>query len=433
MTVQALGVSERGDVVRVSSELGLSVLDDVLPPDEVGGGQGRPEPRRARGRQRVVRPREIVADRHRRVLSDEDGSGAGHARDGPSRIDADELEVLGRQLVGKGERLCQVASHDRRTARREGLAGDRGRLGVVREQGDDGVREPRAGGDQHCERERIVLGLRDQIDGDQPRVGALVRDDCHLGRPCQRVDAHLARELLLRFGHERVARPDDDVRARDLLRADRERRDRLCAAGPEDSRRAGDARGCSDLGQHRAVPARRRRHDHVAHAGEPRHRRRHDHRARIRRTAARHVAGRSPEREREAAHRAACVQRLLVVERNLRRVESADARGGLLERSAHRQRALRCQLVPRDGAEEGIAEPRAVELLRQRPHCFVSAGAHVRDDRRDRGGHVGGHRRGGAQRERVLALLRHREIENADHPRASRRSRSGRSFSSLSR
>ena len=56
-----------------------------------------------------------------------------------------------------------------------------------------------------------VLGLPDKVGGHDGRIGRVVRDDGDLRGPGKHVDANLSVERTLGFGHELVARADDDV------------------------------------------------------------------------------------------------------------------------------------------------------------------------------------------------------------------------------
>ena len=56
-----------------------------------------------------------------------------------------------------------------------------------------------------------VLGLADEIGGDDRRVGALVGDDRDLRRPGEDIDADTAEQHALRLGDEFVAGADDDI------------------------------------------------------------------------------------------------------------------------------------------------------------------------------------------------------------------------------
>ena len=110
---------------------------------------------------------------------------------------------------------------------------------------------------EDCERERIVLGLGDQIGGEMPGIRARVGYDDHFGRAGERVDADLPGQLPLRLGDVGISRPDDRVAARDPLRAEREGRNRLRSPGAEDAGRPGDPGRSGNLGRNRSVLARR--------------------------------------------------------------------------------------------------------------------------------------------------------------------------------
>ena len=56
-----------------------------------------------------------------------------------------------------------------------------------------------------------MLGLGQQVDRDDERVGVLVGDDEDLGGPGEQVDADLAEQLALGLGDVGVARAGDQV------------------------------------------------------------------------------------------------------------------------------------------------------------------------------------------------------------------------------
>ena len=56
-----------------------------------------------------------------------------------------------------------------------------------------------------------MLGLADEVAGDDRRVGGLVGDHRHFRRPGEDVDADLAEQRALGLGDELVARADDHV------------------------------------------------------------------------------------------------------------------------------------------------------------------------------------------------------------------------------
>ena len=88
-----------------------------------------------------------------------------------------------------------------------------------------------------------MLGLAEQVGGDDHRVGRLVGDDEDLGRAGDEVDADLPEQPALRLDDVRVARPDEEVDRVDRLRPERQRGERLDAAEDVDLVGAGEVHG----------------------------------------------------------------------------------------------------------------------------------------------------------------------------------------------
>ena len=74
------------------------------------------EARGALGRQRVVRARDVVAERGAAVVADEQAAGAAHARRERLGRGAHQLQVLGRERLGEGQRGLEVLGLRRRPA-----------------------------------------------------------------------------------------------------------------------------------------------------------------------------------------------------------------------------------------------------------------------------------------------------------------------------
>ncbi len=83
----------------------------------------------------------------------------------------------------------------------------------------------------------------EQVDRDHERVGVLVGDDQHLGRPGEQVDADLAEQLPLRLGDIGVAGARDQIDLADRLGAHREGGDRLHTAEQMDLVGSGEVHG----------------------------------------------------------------------------------------------------------------------------------------------------------------------------------------------
>ena len=230
-------------------------------------------------------------------------------------------------------------------------------------------------GDQDGLRRLVVLGLRQQIDGDAARIVGGVGQHDDLGRAGDRVDADAAEHLPLGLGDIGVARPDDAIDRRDAGGAIGQRRNRLRAADPIDLRHAGAPR----RGQHQRVQhAIRARHAHgdARHAGDARRDRVHQHRGRIGRLAARHIqADRIQRRPAHAQGQAGCIRRLQVGGQ-LRAVERLDPRRGEIQRChqigadarrpRHRSRAARCAAGRPSGSADRSARCSAAAPRRPR-------------------------------------------------------------------
>ena len=114
-----------------------------------------------------------------------------------------------------------------------------------------------------------VLGLEDDVDRGQGRVGRAVGDDDDLGGPGEGggdPDPPLPRDLALGLGHVDVAGPDDDVDGGDRLRAVGQGGDGLGPADAVDLGDAGDGGGGQGEGRDLAVGPGRDAEGHLGHA-----------------------------------------------------------------------------------------------------------------------------------------------------------------------
>ena len=151
--------------------------------------------------------------------------------------------------------------------------------------------EPWVGGDEQARGQRAVLGLRDQVGREEPRVGGVVGDDRDLGRARLGVHSDGAGQQPLGRGHVGVARPGDHVHRSAVGGAVGEHGDCLGAACRvhffDAEQRAGGQDG--RCGQATAVPAGRRGDRDPADPGDLRRDHVHDHRGGKRDQAGRHV------------------------------------------------------------------------------------------------------------------------------------------------
>jgi len=132
------------------------------------------------------------------------------------------------------------------------------------------LREPVRGREEDRTGEGVVLGLSEQIGGDQLGGGALVGDDDRLRGPVDGIDPHVAENEPLGDGDEQPARPAYLVHPRDGFGAVGERSDALSAARLEHGIHAGDVGGDELHRRHAPVREDRAREVHLIDPGHPR-------------------------------------------------------------------------------------------------------------------------------------------------------------------
>src|SRR5262249_6171223 len=181
-------------------------LDELADPEStcVPGSPG--------GGQDMVWADGLVRVRDRRFLAEEQRPVVAQPAEIPVQLSGLDLEVLGRVLVRQGDRLLIGADHDHLTIPVPRFANDlaraeRGDLALALV--DDGLAERPRRGDEDRGRGGAVLGLAQEVAGDDAGVGAVVGDDEDLRRPRQQIDADGAEDLPFGFGHVLVAWPDD--------------------------------------------------------------------------------------------------------------------------------------------------------------------------------------------------------------------------------
>ncbi len=221
------------------------------------------------------------------MVADEDRTGVADPAGPLGRVGGEHLEVLGGPGVDDLQAVVEVVDQHVR-----GLAGQRGldalavpcRGDLLAELDVDRVEQLDARRDQQAGGERVVLGLRDEVGGDEGGDGGVVGQDADLGRAGLGVDAAAALHQALGRGDVDVARAGDDVDRAAVLRAVREHRDGLRAAdrphlvdAEQRARRQHDrvrqAVGLRRAGDGQAADARDQRrhdvHDHAARVGDP--------------------------------------------------------------------------------------------------------------------------------------------------------------------
>ena len=191
------------------------------------------EARGAAGRQHVVGARDVVTERHRRVGADEHGArrcapgGRGRGRPAvtTSRCSAAQASTTSSPWSRSSTSTCAdwPARASSTRARCRVAATCIGQLGV------DGVEQGGRVGDEQAGRQRVVLGLGDQVGGDERRHRGVVGQDRDLGRAGLGVDAAPALDQALGRRDVDVARAGDHVHRGHALDAVGEHRDRLRA------------------------------------------------------------------------------------------------------------------------------------------------------------------------------------------------------------
>jgi hypothetical protein len=229
-----------------------------------------------------------------------------------------------------------------------------------------------------------VLGLPEQVGGDEFHVGVVVGDHGDLRRPGQQVDAHAAEQLALGFGDVGVAGADDHVHRRLALEAERHGRHRLHAAEREDAVRAAQVGGVEHRRVAGAAAARRGAREHGVHARDLRHQHGHERAGHQRAVTGGQVGADAADRDLAVAHDQAG--------RDL----PLEVRGGpqlQLGEAAHPLQAELQALADArvDGAAGSVEllargaerlRPVAVELLRVAPHRIHAVAVDVEQHRR---------------------------------------------------
>ena len=158
-------------------------------------------------------------------------------RIGPANVDR---EVLRGIEIDEGDRRVEVRRDCDPAMAGEGPSQDFASLQPRQKHIDlalDRVGQSTAGRDQDRRRVCTVLGLGDQVRGDEDRIGRIVGKDHPLRWAGRQVDPDESGDLQLGGGHPGVARPDDPVDGGQprlgIGQTEGEGADRLGAAGNE--------------------------------------------------------------------------------------------------------------------------------------------------------------------------------------------------------
>ena len=188
----------------------------------------------------------VIAQGFGAVAAQEDGAGVFDLVQIVKGLVHADLQVLRGDLVGDLHGGVQVVSHDDLAIGVDGGAGDflPAELGqLLLDGGLNGPGQRLAVGDEDGGGVLVVLGLAEQVGGDDAGVTLAVGDDQDLAGTGHHVDADLAEDLLLGLGHELIAGADDLIHAGHTLGAVSQGGYGLCPAHAEDAVDAADAGG----------------------------------------------------------------------------------------------------------------------------------------------------------------------------------------------
>ncbi len=135
------------------------------------------------------------------------------------------------------------------------------------------------GGNQDHLRRRVVLRLTEQIGGDQPCIGAIIRNDQQLAGASRHVDRRSARHACNQrfcFRDPRVPRPANLGDCRDVARAERQGRDRLRSTNGPDAVKAAQISRQSDRRVDATAGTGRCHGDDLSDSRDPRRNREHE-------------------------------------------------------------------------------------------------------------------------------------------------------------
>ena len=244
----------------------------------------------------------VVAGGDRGMGADEHGAGVGQPGQHGVGVGHLQVDVLGGEPVGQRDQAVHIVADDQGRVVAERLlqrGHSRAVLHLHRDLGGDGVGELAARREQEAAA-GVVLGLGDQVGGDERGHAGVVGDDEDFAGPEEAVGADGPGHLALGQLHVDVAGADDLVDAGDGGRAERHGRDGCRAADAVDVLELQLVGG----GQHEvaaAVGAGRRGDDHARHAGGHGGHGQHDQAGRVGRLAAGEVEpGRVDRREADA-------------------------------------------------------------------------------------------------------------------------------------
>src|SRR3984885_3618942 len=185
--------------------------------------------RRAARRQDMIRTRRVIARRLRRIIADKHRSRISHQRNFPT--------VDGKMFGGNF--ICPIKTLSPRS-RDQNYAFPANRLACHAIHPTYLNYNPRDIScqlafrrNENCHRLWIMFRLRHQIGGNKFWSSCITHDE-HFRWPRQEIDRAIERHLFLGDGDVNISRADNLIHARNALRPEGERRDRLCPADSVD-------------------------------------------------------------------------------------------------------------------------------------------------------------------------------------------------------
>ena len=236
----------------------------------------------------------VITQRLRRPATEKDRARGGDRAEQRARRARLDQQVLGSVALGDGDRRGEIGYHDQARGGQRLLEDRPARLAGHNfcDPRGDGSGQFGGSGHQQRLRTRVMLRLRQQIEGHESRVGALVGDHHHFRRPGRHIHRRAIRiggAQLLGGRDPPVSGAKDLVDLRDTPGAIGQRRDGLRATHLEHRVHAAQAR----YDQHRRIGsavATRRRAQHTLRATcDARGHRQHDRCRGQRRGAGRHI------------------------------------------------------------------------------------------------------------------------------------------------
>ncbi len=198
--------------------------------EEIEHRQAGGKARRARGRQHMVGPGDVIAHRLGRVTAEEDGAGMAHARQQRLGIGDGEFEMFGRKAIRQGGGLFERFDHDDGAIVAPAGSGDllarQDRQARAPPHRPPCRRTPASSVMRMDCEEASCSAWREQIGGDPVRIIGAVGDDENFRRPGDGIDADLAEHLALGRGDIGIAGADDLVDRRRWSRCHRPARPR---------------------------------------------------------------------------------------------------------------------------------------------------------------------------------------------------------------